>query len=114
MFGKVAQLQEWFDTHWNDATEATDAVIETISRHTRRYMPFDEYAKAFQEFFRGHELTRRSGTRTVPGRFRVSSVTSRSEEALPSLTATVEVVAQLQFLEPVARLAVIAERNRPA
>lgn len=54
---EVAQLQEWFEVHWNEATEVTDAVIETISRHTQPYTPFDVYAKALQEFFRGHELT---------------------------------------------------------
>src|SRR5262245_3176052 len=54
---EVAQLQEWFETYWNDASEVTDAVIETIARHTRLYTPFDVYAKALQEFFRGHELT---------------------------------------------------------
>ncbi len=54
---EVAQLQEWFETHWKLAREVNDAVIETISRHTRRYLPFDVYAKALQEFFRGHELT---------------------------------------------------------
>ncbi len=54
---EVAQLQEWFEAHWNDASEVTEAVIETISRHTHLYTPFDVYAKALQEFFRGHELT---------------------------------------------------------
>ena len=54
---EVAQLQEWFEAHWNDASEVTDAVIETIARHTHLYTPFDVYAKALQEFFRGHELT---------------------------------------------------------
>ena len=54
---EVAQLQEWFEAHWDEASEVTDAVIETISRHTRLYTPFDVYAKALQEFFRGHELT---------------------------------------------------------
>ena len=54
---EVAQLQEWFEAHWKEATEVTEAVIETISRHTRLYSPFDVYAKALQEFFRGHELT---------------------------------------------------------
>ncbi|MEK6777313.1 MAG: helicase-related protein [bacterium] len=54
---EVAQLQEWFEAHWNLASEVTDAVIETISRHTHLYTPFDVYAKALQEFFRGHELT---------------------------------------------------------
>jgi phosphatidylserine/phosphatidylglycerophosphate/cardiolipin synthase-like enzyme len=54
---EVAQLQEWFEIHWQDAKEVTDEVIETISRHTQLYTPFDVYAKALQEFFRGHELT---------------------------------------------------------
>ena len=54
---EVAQLQEWFEAHWNAATEVTEAVVETISRHTHLYTPFDVYAKALQEFFRGHELT---------------------------------------------------------
>lgn len=54
---EVAQLQEWFEAHWNEASEVTDVVIETIDRHTRLYTPFDVYAKALQEFFRGHELT---------------------------------------------------------
>ncbi len=54
---EVAQLQDWFEEHWKDAKEASDALIETIERHTRLYSPFDVYAKALQEFFRGHELT---------------------------------------------------------
>ncbi|MGD0096939.1 MAG: helicase-related protein [Terracidiphilus sp.] len=54
---EVAQLQEWFEAHWNEAKEVTDAVIQTIARHTQLYTPFDVYAKALQEFFRGHELT---------------------------------------------------------
>ena len=54
---EVAQLQEWFETHWNEAREVTEAVIETISRHTHLYSPFDVYAKALQQFFRGHDLT---------------------------------------------------------
>ena len=31
---EVAQLQEWFESHWNDASEVTDALITTIARHT--------------------------------------------------------------------------------
>ena len=54
---EVAQLQEWFETHWNEANEVTEAVIETISHHTHLYSPFDVYAKALQQFFREHELT---------------------------------------------------------
>jgi len=54
---EVAQLQEWFETHWDEASEVTEAVIDVIDRHVREYMPFEVYAKALQEFFRGHELS---------------------------------------------------------
>jgi superfamily II DNA or RNA helicase len=54
---EVAQLQEWFEIHWNEASEVTDDVIHTISRQIQLYTPFDVYTKALQEFFRGHELT---------------------------------------------------------
>ena len=54
---EVAQLQEWFEVHWDEATEVSEAVIGTIARHTHAYSPFDVYAKALQEFFKGHELT---------------------------------------------------------
>ena len=54
---EVAQLQEWFETHWIEASDVTEAVIETISRHTHQFSPFDVYAKALQQFFRGHGLT---------------------------------------------------------
>lgn len=54
---EVAQLQEWFEAHWNEATDVTTSVIDTVERHTHLYSPFDVYAKALQEYFRGHELT---------------------------------------------------------
>ncbi|MBH52576.1 MAG: helicase [Chloroflexi bacterium] len=54
---EVNQLQEWFESHWKDAAEVTDAVIQTVERHTREYHPFHIYAKALQEFFSGHEVT---------------------------------------------------------
>lgn len=54
---EVAQLQEWFEEHWNLGTDVTELVARIIERHTREYTPFDVYTKALQEFFRGHELT---------------------------------------------------------
>src|SRR5256886_1940388 len=53
----VAVLQEWFDEHWNDAEDVTPEILRTIERHVAEYTPFDVYAKALKEFFRGHELT---------------------------------------------------------
>jgi superfamily II DNA or RNA helicase len=54
---EVAQLQEWFEHHWEDGKEVTEDIVKLISRHTHAYSPFDIYAKALQEFFRGHEIT---------------------------------------------------------
>lgn len=53
----VAVLQEWYEQHWNEAEDVTPEILRTIERHTRMYSPFDVYAKALQEFFKGHELT---------------------------------------------------------
>ena len=54
---EVAQLQEWFEHHWNEGVDVTDDVIKIIERHTKEYTPFEVYAKALQEYFKGHELT---------------------------------------------------------
>ena len=54
---EVAQLQEWFDRHWAGADPVEDEVLRVITRHTRSYTPFEVYAKAMHEYFRGRELT---------------------------------------------------------
>ncbi len=53
----VAVLQEWFEEHWNEAEDVTPDILRIIERHVREYSPFEVYARALQEFFRGHELT---------------------------------------------------------
>ena len=68
---EVAQLQEWFDEYWDEAVDVTDTVIETIQRHTYEYSPFDIYAKALQEFFRGHELTATEWDETRSSMFKI-------------------------------------------
>ncbi|CAN5478084.1 DEAD/DEAH box helicase [soil metagenome] len=54
---EVEALQEWYERHWNEAEDITPEILKLIERHTFAYKPFDVYAKALQEFFRGHELT---------------------------------------------------------
>ncbi len=71
---EVAQLQEWFEAHWDDAKEVTQEIERTVERHTRLYSPFDVYAKALQEFFRGHALT---ATEWERGRSRVFHLLDR-------------------------------------
>lgn len=53
----VAQLQEWFEHHWEHAKPVSADVLVIIERHMRLYTPFDVYAKSLHEFFRGHDLT---------------------------------------------------------
>lgn len=53
----VHSLQEWYEAHWKDAEDVTPQFLKTIERHVAEYTPFEVYAKALQEFFRGHELT---------------------------------------------------------
>ena len=54
---EVAQLQGWFDAHWAEAEDVSDDVLRTIVRHTEEHPPFEVYAKALHEYFRGRELT---------------------------------------------------------
>jgi superfamily II DNA/RNA helicase len=54
---EVEVLQEWFERHWNDAEEVTADLVDVIDRHVRAYPPFLIYAKALQEYFKGHEMT---------------------------------------------------------
>ena len=55
--GEVAQLQEWYEHHWDIAEEINEDILDVVTRHTRNYSPFEVYAKALQEFFHSHELT---------------------------------------------------------
>ena len=54
---EVQQLQEWFEAHWQHGEIVTEAIADTVERHVRKVQPFEVYAKALQEYFRGHELT---------------------------------------------------------
>lgn len=54
---QVAALQEWYDRHWELAEDVTPDLLKVVERHILEYTPFEVYAKALQEFFRGHELT---------------------------------------------------------
>lgn len=53
----VSVLQEWFEEHWAEAEDVTLDILTTVEKHIVEYPPFDVYAKAMQEFFRGHEQT---------------------------------------------------------
>lgn len=54
---EVAQLQEWYERHWDDSVDVTEDVLEVIRHHTRAFSPFEVYARSLQELFAGHEET---------------------------------------------------------
>lgn len=54
---EVAQLQEWYETHWEEAVDVTPDVLRTIERHTAAYTPFEVYARALHELFANTEPT---------------------------------------------------------
>jgi superfamily II DNA/RNA helicase len=53
----VHALQDWYEEHWADGENVTAEILQTIERHVAEYTPFEVYAKALKEFFRGHEMT---------------------------------------------------------
>jgi hypothetical protein len=53
----VRPLQEWYDHHWQEAEDVTPDFLKTLERHIADYAPFEVYARALYEFFRGHEMT---------------------------------------------------------
>ncbi len=54
---EVETLQVWYERHWREAEDVSDEVLRVIERHIAEYPPFDIYAKALREYFRGHEMT---------------------------------------------------------
>jgi len=54
---EAAALGEWFDAHWEQATDVTADVLRTIQRHVQLFSPFDVYAKSLQELFLVGEMT---------------------------------------------------------
>lgn len=45
---EVAQLQAWYEKHWNASVDITPDVLKTIERHTVEHPPFDVFAKALR------------------------------------------------------------------
>ncbi len=60
----VDELQTWYERHWEEAKDVTPDLLKVITRHTREYSPFEVYAKALYEYFKGHEMTAGEWERT--------------------------------------------------
>ena len=53
----VDQLQKWFEDHWQQGQDITDAVLKTIEIHCKEYSPFDVYMRSMYELFKSSEET---------------------------------------------------------
>ena len=51
----IEQLQEWYEKHWNMATDITEAILKMIENHCREFSPFDVYIRSMYEFFKSRE-----------------------------------------------------------
>lgn len=54
---EVAELQEWFNERWEEGTDITEAVLETIEKQAREFSPYDVYLRSMYEFFKSREET---------------------------------------------------------
>ena len=54
---EVQELQRWFEHYWSQAEEVREEFLRVIERQVHEYPPFDVYARALHEFFRGHQTT---------------------------------------------------------
>lgn len=53
----VAQLQEWFDKHWEQGEDITTAVLKVIENHVKEFSPYDVYMRSMYEYFKSREET---------------------------------------------------------
>lgn len=53
----VAQLQEWFDEHWEQGEDITTAVLTVIENHVKEFSPYDVYMRSMYEYFKSREET---------------------------------------------------------
>ncbi len=52
---EVAQLQVWYEEHWENSEDISDDIIKIISRHVEKWLPFDIYSHSLRELFRYRE-----------------------------------------------------------
>lgn len=53
----VEQLQDWFNEHWEQGVDITEAVLAVIEKHCKEYSPYDVYLRSMFEYFKTREET---------------------------------------------------------
>lgn len=54
---EVEQLQEWFEEHWLNGKDITDAILKVMEMHCKEFSPYDIYLRSMYEYFKSHEET---------------------------------------------------------
>lgn len=54
---EVQQLQDWFEYHWENATDITPEIESSIERQAEEFLPFDVYAKSLAALFQDESVT---------------------------------------------------------
>ena len=54
---EVAQLQAWYELHWDDAVDISGDVLKVIQRHAQEFSPFEVYAQSLRSMFAELEPT---------------------------------------------------------
>jgi hypothetical protein len=52
---EVAQLQAWYEEHWECSEDISEDILRIIHRHLEVWSPFDIYSHALRELFRDRE-----------------------------------------------------------
>ena len=53
----VEQLQNWFNQHWEEGVDITEAMLTVIEKHCKEYSPYDLYLRSMFEYFKSREET---------------------------------------------------------
>lgn len=53
----IDQLQDWFEEHWEQGTDITDATLKVIESRCRDFDPYEVYLRSMYELFKGGEET---------------------------------------------------------
>ena len=52
---QIAALRKWYEEVWAEGEDVSAELLHVIERHLKTYAPYDVYAKALFEYFRGRE-----------------------------------------------------------
>jgi superfamily II DNA or RNA helicase len=48
---RIAELQNWYRSHWDEAEDIKEELLDVLRHHTREASPFEIYGRALNEYF---------------------------------------------------------------